>query len=79
MSLPLLVVSHPRIYLCDRLDRQTQATTFIHQVFGGYLRSRGKLLVLICFLDLFVLFEVKLLFFVLQLMNKLDFLFQLNV
>lgn len=23
-----------------KLDRQTQATTFIHQVFGGYLRSR---------------------------------------
>lgn len=34
---------------CDRLDRQTQATTFIHQVFGGYLRSRGKFLV-ICLL-----------------------------
>lgn len=31
---------------CDRLDRQTQATTFIHQVFGGYLRSRGKFLVI---------------------------------
>lgn len=29
---------------CDRLDRQTQATTFIHQVFGGYLRSRGTFL-----------------------------------
>lgn len=25
-----------------RSDRPTQATTFIHQVFGGYLRSRGK-------------------------------------
>lgn len=34
---------------CDRLDRQTQATTFIHQVFGGYLRSRGTFLV-ICLL-----------------------------
>ncbi|XP_036937557.1 ubiquitin carboxyl-terminal hydrolase 42 [Acanthopagrus latus] len=27
-----------------KLDRQTQATTFIHQVFGGYLRSRVKCL-----------------------------------
>uniref|UniRef100_F7CSJ3 Ubiquitin-specific peptidase 42 n=1 Tax=Xenopus tropicalis TaxID=8364 RepID=F7CSJ3_XENTR len=26
-----------------RLDRHTQATTLIHQVFGGYLRSRGKI------------------------------------
>lgn len=25
-----------------RLDRQTQATTFVHQIFGGYLRSRGR-------------------------------------
>lgn len=34
----------PTFSVCryDRLDRQTQATTFIHQVFGGYLRSRGK-------------------------------------
>lgn len=24
-----------------RLDRQTQATTLVHQIFGGYLRSRG--------------------------------------
>lgn len=62
MSIPLLVVSYPHIHLCDRLDRQTQATTFIHQVFGGYLRSRGKLLALICFLDLFLFFEVKLFF-----------------
>uniref|UniRef100_A0A3P8TJP6 Ubiquitin carboxyl-terminal hydrolase n=1 Tax=Amphiprion percula TaxID=161767 RepID=A0A3P8TJP6_AMPPE len=38
-----------------KLDRQTQATTFIHQVFGGYLRSRGKLLMLICFRDLSLL------------------------
>ncbi|XP_030064497.1 ubiquitin carboxyl-terminal hydrolase 36 isoform X2 [Microcaecilia unicolor] len=27
---------------CTRLDRQTQATTLIHQIFGGYLRSRVK-------------------------------------
>ncbi|NXJ16785.1 UBP36 hydrolase, partial [Odontophorus gujanensis] len=27
---------------CARLDRQTQATTLVHQVFGGYLRSRVK-------------------------------------
>ncbi|XP_028285753.1 ubiquitin carboxyl-terminal hydrolase 42 isoform X2 [Parambassis ranga] len=27
-----------------KLDRQTQATTFIHHVFGGYLRSRVKCL-----------------------------------
>ncbi|XP_065805520.1 ubiquitin carboxyl-terminal hydrolase 42 [Labrus bergylta] len=27
-----------------KLDRQTQATTFIHQVFGGHLRSRVKCL-----------------------------------
>ncbi|XP_036816589.1 ubiquitin carboxyl-terminal hydrolase 42 isoform X2 [Oncorhynchus mykiss] len=26
----------------NKLDRQTQATSFIHQVFGGYLRSRVK-------------------------------------
>ncbi|XP_034050471.1 ubiquitin carboxyl-terminal hydrolase 42 isoform X2 [Thalassophryne amazonica] len=30
--------------LGNKLDRQTQATTFIHQVFGGYLRSRVKCL-----------------------------------
>lgn len=33
------------IFLCFlafcRLDRQTQATTLVHQIFGGYLRSRG--------------------------------------
>ncbi|CAB1313139.1 unnamed protein product [Coregonus sp. 'balchen'] len=28
----------------NKLDRQTQATSFIHQVFGGYLRSRVKCL-----------------------------------
>lgn len=28
--------------LLPRLDRQTQATTLVHQIFGGYLRSRGK-------------------------------------
>uniref|UniRef100_A0A4W5KXK4 Ubiquitin carboxyl-terminal hydrolase n=1 Tax=Hucho hucho TaxID=62062 RepID=A0A4W5KXK4_9TELE len=28
----------------SKLDRQTQATSFIHQVFGGYLRSRVKCL-----------------------------------
>ncbi|KPP65483.1 hypothetical protein Z043_116102 [Scleropages formosus] len=28
----------------NKLDRQTQATTFVHQVFGGYLRSRVKCL-----------------------------------
>lgn len=27
-----------------KLDRQTQATTFVHQIFGGYLRSRVKCL-----------------------------------
>ncbi|XP_025892624.1 ubiquitin carboxyl-terminal hydrolase 36 [Nothoprocta perdicaria] len=27
---------------CARLDRQTQATTLVHQIFGGYLRSRVK-------------------------------------
>ncbi|XP_065504921.1 ubiquitin carboxyl-terminal hydrolase 36-like [Caloenas nicobarica] len=27
---------------CTELDRQTQATTLIHQIFGGYLRSRVK-------------------------------------
>ncbi|KAM6071147.1 ubiquitin carboxyl-terminal hydrolase 36-like [Chlamydotis macqueenii] len=26
----------------SRLDRQTQATTLVHQIFGGYLRSRVK-------------------------------------
>ncbi|NXK12653.1 UBP36 hydrolase, partial [Herpetotheres cachinnans] len=29
---------------CTRLDRQTQATTLIHQIFGGYLRSRVRCL-----------------------------------
>ncbi|KAI4893556.1 hypothetical protein NFI96_021353 [Prochilodus magdalenae] len=28
----------------EELDRQTQATTLIHQIFGGYLRSRVKCL-----------------------------------
>lgn len=28
------------VFVC-RLDRQTQATTLVHQIFGGYLRSRG--------------------------------------
>ncbi|XP_051530577.1 ubiquitin carboxyl-terminal hydrolase 42 [Myxocyprinus asiaticus] len=28
----------------NKLDRQTQATTFVHQIFGGYLRSRVKCL-----------------------------------
>ena len=28
--------------LLPRLDRQTQATTLVHQIFGGYLRSRGE-------------------------------------
>ncbi|NXT01996.1 UBP36 hydrolase, partial [Jacana jacana] len=27
---------------CTKLDRQTQATTLIHQIFGGYLRSRVR-------------------------------------
>ncbi|XP_077710579.1 ubiquitin carboxyl-terminal hydrolase 36 isoform X1 [Canis aureus] len=27
---------------CAKLDRQTQATTLVHQIFGGYLRSRVK-------------------------------------
>ncbi|KAK1189957.1 UBP36 hydrolase, partial [Pygoscelis papua] len=30
---------------CTKLDRQTQATTLVHQIFGGYLRSRVKCLV----------------------------------
>lgn len=30
---------------CAKLDRQTQATTLVHQIFGGYLRSRVKCLV----------------------------------
>ncbi|KAM9215833.1 ubiquitin carboxyl-terminal hydrolase 36-like [Leptosomus discolor] len=29
---------------CTTLDRETQATTLVHQVFGGYLRSRVKCL-----------------------------------
>ncbi|XP_075421551.1 ubiquitin carboxyl-terminal hydrolase 42 isoform X3 [Ascaphus truei] len=29
---------------CNKLDRYTQATTLVHQVFGGYLRSRVKCL-----------------------------------
>ncbi|XP_065697291.1 ubiquitin carboxyl-terminal hydrolase 36-like [Patagioenas fasciata] len=29
---------------CTELDRQTQTTTLIHQIFGGYLRSRVKCL-----------------------------------
>ncbi|XP_076210075.1 ubiquitin carboxyl-terminal hydrolase 36 isoform X4 [Aptenodytes patagonicus] len=29
---------------CTKLDRQTQATTLVHQIFGGYLRSRVKCL-----------------------------------
>ncbi|NXA42855.1 UBP36 hydrolase, partial [Eudromia elegans] len=33
---------------CSRLDRQTQATTLVHQIFGGYLRSRGKLKCSVC-------------------------------
>lgn len=33
-----LLVSFLLLY---RLDRQTQATTLVHQIFGGYLRSRG--------------------------------------
>ncbi|XP_078427266.1 ubiquitin carboxyl-terminal hydrolase 36 [Cetorhinus maximus] len=27
---------------CTKLDRQTQATSLVHQIFGGYLRSRVK-------------------------------------
>ncbi|KAM9258218.1 ubiquitin carboxyl-terminal hydrolase 36 [Cariama cristata] len=27
---------------CTKLDQQTQATTLVHQIFGGYLRSRVK-------------------------------------
>ncbi|KAM4672937.1 ubiquitin carboxyl-terminal hydrolase 36 [Amazona ochrocephala] len=30
---------------CTRLDCETQATTLVHQIFGGYLRSRVKCLV----------------------------------
>lgn len=32
--------SFSSLHVC-RLDRQTQATTLVHQIFGGYLRSRG--------------------------------------
>ncbi|XP_032932894.1 ubiquitin carboxyl-terminal hydrolase 36 isoform X2 [Catharus ustulatus] len=32
------------VNMCPRLDRQTQATTLVHQIFGGYLRSRVKCL-----------------------------------
>lgn len=43
VSAALRVTEHSRAraLLC-RLDRQTQATTLVHQIFGGYLRSRGK-------------------------------------
>lgn len=37
-----LLVNFCALSFYYRLDRQTQATSFIHQVFGGYLRSRGK-------------------------------------
>ncbi|KAK2532146.1 hypothetical protein Q9966_008410 [Columba livia] len=33
---------------CTELDRQTQATTLIHQIFGGSLRSRGRSLAVKC-------------------------------
>lgn len=33
-------ISYLFLHIC-RLDRQTQATTLVHQIFGGYLRSRG--------------------------------------
>ncbi|KFQ76633.1 Ubiquitin carboxyl-terminal hydrolase 36, partial [Phaethon lepturus] len=36
---------------CTKLDRQTQATTLVHQIFGGYLRSRVKCLVCESFSD----------------------------
>ncbi|XP_029455002.1 ubiquitin carboxyl-terminal hydrolase 36 isoform X1 [Rhinatrema bivittatum] len=36
---------------CTRLDRQTQATTLVHQIFGGYLRSRVKCSVCKCVSD----------------------------
>lgn len=41
----MLLSSHSLIFFF-RLDRHTQATTLVCQIFGGYLRSRGKLLVL---------------------------------
>ncbi|XP_054833141.1 ubiquitin carboxyl-terminal hydrolase 36 [Eublepharis macularius] len=34
-----------------KLDRQTQATTLVHQIFGGYLRSRVKCSVCKCVSD----------------------------
>lgn len=38
-----LVGGNLHVSVCPvcRLDRQTQATTLVHQIFGGYLRSRG--------------------------------------
>ncbi|XP_026007835.1 ubiquitin carboxyl-terminal hydrolase 42-like isoform X2 [Astatotilapia calliptera] len=36
-----LLVNFCALSFYYRLDRQTQATSFIHQVFGGYLRSRA--------------------------------------
>lgn len=78
-----VVVLYLSIYPCDRLDRQTQATTFIHQVFGGYLRSRGKLFVLNSFLDLYVqcssCFLLEKLKIIDNYYNKLICLFQSSV
>lgn len=62
VALPLLV-NFCALSFYYRLDRQTQATSFIHQVFGGYLRSRGKSLFFLRF-DLFFFY---LSFYVLQL------------
>lgn len=40
MNVVWMTVLFSFLPLC-RLDRQTQATTLVHQIFGGYLRSRG--------------------------------------
>ncbi|KFM01386.1 Ubiquitin carboxyl-terminal hydrolase 36, partial [Aptenodytes forsteri] len=31
-----------RLNSCNKLDRQTQATMLVHEIFGGYLWSRGE-------------------------------------
>ncbi|XP_043925653.1 ubiquitin carboxyl-terminal hydrolase 36-like [Protopterus annectens] len=39
----LLSREHTRMFITTaRLDRQSQTTTLVHQIFGGYLRSRVK-------------------------------------
>lgn len=43
----------------SRLDRSSQATTIIHQIFGGFLRSRGTLKQYYCPWNWSVSFIVK--------------------